>query len=139
MADGDLSPHWQDYRAIRRPPRLIPMFSSSCKAFALQTCRDIHPCRTCKGDGYVDDDNPMNPLHRFECQKCRGTGVAAIPRNFRGVCMACHKSGKDHLRVLQRPSTPPPNPIDPPSRTASPSETLAERRRRLSPEKDAGS
>jgi len=76
---------WELFVESRRKVKLVPLFSQSCKPFALQTCKDVHPCRPCGGRG---------------CKLCNNSGVSKIRRGSAFCCMICHKSGKDHMRAL---------------------------------------
>ena len=95
MAGKQLTAHskWTTIRAKIAPAPLEPAFGSSCKPYALLTCKDVHPCLRCEAKG---------------CDDCDGTGVAELPFNSSITCGVCWKSGKDHMRWLQRdPATDP--------------------------------
>lgn len=83
-------------RPSLRPPKLVLIFDAGCKA--KPTCRDIHPCRWCKGWGLY---------HGRHCLPCKGTGVGKIPRGTACCCADCHKSGKDGHPALNPYPLPP--------------------------------
>lgn len=106
-----------------KPTRLVFAFGSSCKALPLLTCKDVHPCPTCRGETPVVEweesiECPDCPgyvcficrgvgaviiTHRVEtvCEACDGSGVGPIPLGSRCCCAACHASGLDHRAAYQ--------------------------------------
>jgi hypothetical protein len=109
-------------------PNLTPSYGASCKPLALLTCKDVHPCRTCRATGFID---------HAACGRCGGTGIAKIKRGSSIYCEPCSKSGKDHLPIMWRdpktdpPPEPAPSPPPPPASTPK-QETRRQRRARQS-------
>jgi hypothetical protein len=96
-------------KEIERVPRLMLAFGASGKAYGVLECRDVHPCRSCGGDGIVLDLGSVlwrvqesDPVHYVVCSDCGGSGAAMLAREKSGLCCAvCHHSGADHLPALR--------------------------------------
>jgi hypothetical protein len=96
----------------RKPFGLRVIYGASNKALAVMTCRDIHPCRMCRGEGrtrlVVCPECPGDGCVACEgrgvvtlpdadtCSACGGTGAGEIPKGSRCCCADCHASGLDH-------------------------------------------
>jgi hypothetical protein len=58
----------------------------------LLTCKDIHPCKSCRGVG-------------LKCEACGGTGAASLRGDLSPFfCVACDSSGWDYsLEAIPTP------------------------------------
>ena len=93
--------NWSSLKSKPDPAPLEPAFGSSCKPYALLTCKDVHPCLRCEANG---------------CEDCGGTGIAELPWGSSITCGVCWKSGKDSYRWLQRDPEKDPKPEPEPTK-----------------------
>lgn len=80
-------------------PNLVPMYGASMEPLTLLKCQSVHPCKGCRGSGYVVG---------HPCPPCNGTGIGKIRKGSMLYCEVCSKSGMDHLPIMKRdPATDP--------------------------------
>lgn len=120
---GGAPPEMDEASPERKAGRLIPTYGSSCKPLPLLTCRDVHPCKVCRGVPLVIEwtdrlecpDCPglscvlcggfgevaIQRSAECVCESCGGSGVGAMPKGSLLACGACERSGRDHMAGLQ--------------------------------------